>query len=279
MIQAYTSYALWKFSVFAALIRPFSLAPLGLIQISCGNARSLPGIRKVGSIYQRPFDQPSAPATTRHRALRMISPLHTRTRSKSYSVRCIISTLTQLVSIASMISFSSHLRIHLWMYAILRLSTRKSLCLSSSPFNPVYVRARGCMTAQPQVMRILSTTGMRTIPSSLKSLGRSRLVSSRTSRYPNDVFMQMPPPPLPELPESSPRTSQQDSMLALLESSFLYHNPNESVHFFPVPTQRRSEDMRKSSLDAPSVASTGSNGKFRRIGDALTGRSRARSPT
>jgi len=89
----------------------------------------------------------------------------------------------------------------------------------------------------------------------------------------------LPPPPLPELPESSPRTSQQDSMLALLESSFLYHNPNESVHFFPVSTQRRSEDTRKSSLDAPSVASTGSNGKFRRISDALTGRSRERSPT
>ncbi|KAJ8592481.1 hypothetical protein M405DRAFT_49272 [Rhizopogon salebrosus TDB-379] len=89
---------------------------------------------------------------------------------------------------------------------------------------------------------------------------------------------QMSPRPLPELPESSPRMSQQDSKLALLESSFLYHNPNESVHFFPVPTQRRSEDMRKSSLDAPSVASTGSNGKFRRIGDALTGRSRTRSP-
>jgi hypothetical protein len=208
----------------------------------------------------------------------MISPPHTRTRSKSYSVRCIISTLTQLASIASMISFSSHLRIRLWMYVILKLSTTKSLCLSSSPFNPVYVRARGCMTAQ-QVMRILSTTGMRTTLSSLKSLVRSRLVSSYTSCCPNDVFMQMSPRPLPELPESSsPRTSQQDSKLALLESSFLYHNPNESVHFFPVPTQRRSEDMRKSSLDAPSVASTGSNGKFRRIGDALTGRSRTRSP-
>ncbi|OAX40223.1 hypothetical protein K503DRAFT_636313 [Rhizopogon vinicolor AM-OR11-026] len=87
------------------------------------------------------------------------------------------------------------------------------------------------------------------------------------------------PSPLPDLPESStPRTSQQDSMLALLESSFLYHNPNESVHFFPVPTQRRSGESRKSSLEAPSVSSTGSSGKFRRISDALTGRSRTKFP-
>lgn len=86
--------------------------------------------------------------------------------------------------------------------------------------------------------------------------------------------MQVPPPPLPKLPESPPRTSTQESMLALLESSFLYHNPNESVHFFPVPTQRRSVESRKSSFDAPSVTSTGSSSKFKRISDALTGRSR-----
>ena len=89
------------------------------------------------------------------------------------------------------------------------------------------------------------------------------------------------PRPLPELPEAPPRTSQQDSMLALLESSFLYHNPNESVHFFPVPTQRRSEDSRKVSLEAPSVTSSstmsrGSSGKFRRMTEALTGRSRTK---
>lgn len=85
----------------------------------------------------------------------------------------------------------------------------------------------------------------------------------------------LPPPPLPQLPEESlPRTSHQDSMLALLESHILYHNPNESVHFFPVSTQRCSGESRKSSLEAPSVHSTGSNGRFRRISDALTGRSR-----
>ncbi|KIK44510.1 hypothetical protein CY34DRAFT_619600 [Suillus luteus UH-Slu-Lm8-n1] len=85
----------------------------------------------------------------------------------------------------------------------------------------------------------------------------------------------LPAPPLPELPEASlPRTSHQESMLALLESHILYHNPNESVHFFPVSTQRCSGESRKSSLDAPSIASTSSNGRFRRISDALTGRSR-----
>ncbi|KAG2137336.1 hypothetical protein BD769DRAFT_1437784 [Suillus cothurnatus] len=85
----------------------------------------------------------------------------------------------------------------------------------------------------------------------------------------------LPAPPLPQLPEASlPRTSHQDSMLALLESHILYHNPNESVHFFPVSTQRYSGESRKSSLDAPSVTSVGSNGRFKRISDALTGRSR-----
>ncbi|KAG2043874.1 hypothetical protein BDR03DRAFT_940118 [Suillus americanus] len=85
----------------------------------------------------------------------------------------------------------------------------------------------------------------------------------------------LPAPPLPQLPETSlPRTSHQDSMLALLESHILYHNPNESVHFFPVSTQRCSGESRKSSLEAPSVTSVGSNGRFRRISDALTGRSR-----
>ncbi|KAG2358092.1 hypothetical protein BDR07DRAFT_309710 [Suillus spraguei] len=86
----------------------------------------------------------------------------------------------------------------------------------------------------------------------------------------------LPPPPLPQLPEASlPQTSHQASMLALLESHILYHNPNESVHFFPVSTQRCSGgESRKSSLEAPSVTSTGSNGRFKRISDALTGRSR-----
>ncbi|KAG2142307.1 uncharacterized protein EDB93DRAFT_1158443 [Suillus bovinus] len=85
----------------------------------------------------------------------------------------------------------------------------------------------------------------------------------------------LPSPPLPQLPEASlPRTSHQDSMLALLESHILYHNPNESVHFFPVST-RCSGELPKSSLEAsPSLTSTGSNGRFRRISDALTGRSR-----
>ncbi|KAG0708639.1 hypothetical protein DFH29DRAFT_426375 [Suillus ampliporus] len=84
----------------------------------------------------------------------------------------------------------------------------------------------------------------------------------------------LPVPPLPQLPEAPPRTSHQDSMLALLESHILYHNPNESVHFFPVSSQRCGGESRKSSLEAPSVTSTGSNGRFRRISDALTGRSR-----
>ncbi|KAG6331880.1 hypothetical protein ID866_7212 [Astraeus odoratus] len=92
----------------------------------------------------------------------------------------------------------------------------------------------------------------------------------------------LPPPPLPKKTPASPepRLSTQDSVLALLESRLLYHNPDDSVQFFPVPSQRRSEDTRKSSLDAPSVSSAGSSGSagtLKRLGHALSGRSRAKS--
>ncbi|KAF9243216.1 hypothetical protein BU15DRAFT_86586 [Melanogaster broomeanus] len=94
------------------------------------------------------------------------------------------------------------------------------------------------------------------------------------------------PPRKPHLrPESpEPRMSYQQSILADLESRLRSHNPNESVHYFPVPSQRRSEESRKTSLDAPSVSSTGSNvsstksrGTLKRLGSAFSSRSRARS--
>ncbi|KAF9228484.1 hypothetical protein BS17DRAFT_745941 [Gyrodon lividus] len=102
---------------------------------------------------------------------------------------------------------------------------------------------------------------------------------------------QKPLPPVPPLPKHlkkfespGPRMSYQQSMLADLESRLLYHNPDESVHYFPVPSQRRSEESRKSSLEAPSVSSspskvssTSSRGTFKRLGSALANRSRAKS--
>ncbi|KAH7883262.1 hypothetical protein F5I97DRAFT_1903671 [Phlebopus sp. FC_14] len=96
-------------------------------------------------------------------------------------------------------------------------------------------------------------------------------------------YTRKPLPPVPPLPQKmaeapQPGMTSQDKMLAVLESRLLYHNPNDSVHFFPVPSQRRSDDSRrKSSLDAPSVSSTGSNGTLKRLGSALSGRSRAKS--
>ncbi|KIJ66005.1 hypothetical protein HYDPIDRAFT_87866 [Hydnomerulius pinastri MD-312] len=105
-----------------------------------------------------------------------------------------------------------------------------------------------------------------------------------------------PLPPVPPLPKHlmkkpetpEPRMSYQDSMLAVLESRLLCYNPNDSVHYFPVPSQRRSEESRKSSLDAPSISSTpskasstrtGSSQTLKRLGSALSGRSRAKSTT
>lgn len=162
-----STVSLLEVAHFHALSRFCSPVHLGLTRITHDSVRSLPQIHKAGSICQHPSDQPSVHAIMPHRPLRMTSLLlllHTRTRSKSCSVRCITLTLTQLASIVLMINFSSHLLSRLWMYAILMLSTTKSLCLSSSPFNPVYVTARGCMTARLSVMRILSTIGMRTTP-------------------------------------------------------------------------------------------------------------------
>ncbi|KIJ07768.1 hypothetical protein PAXINDRAFT_173302 [Paxillus involutus ATCC 200175] len=102
---------------------------------------------------------------------------------------------------------------------------------------------------------------------------------------------QKPLPPVPELPKHSnkpespePRMSYQQSMLADLEFRLLSHNPDESVHYFPVPSQRRSEESRKSSFDAPSVSSTPSKvsstksgSTLKRLGSALVSRSRAKS--
>lgn len=91
-----------------------------------------------------------------------------------------------------------------------------------------------------------------------------------------------PPPPLPKrrLDSSESQLNIQQSMLAVLESRLLLHNPHDSVQFFPVPSQRQSEETRKSSLDAPSVSSAGSNGSagtLKRLGHALSARSRAKS--
>ncbi|KAI6015580.1 hypothetical protein EDC04DRAFT_643766 [Pisolithus marmoratus] len=95
----------------------------------------------------------------------------------------------------------------------------------------------------------------------------------------------LPTPPLPtvQFKNSTPRMSTEDEIFAELESRLLHHNPEDSVHFFPVPSQRRSEDVRKSSLDtpAPSISSAGSNsslGTLRRLGHVLSStRSRAKS--
>lgn len=94
----------------------------------------------------------------------------------------------------------------------------------------------------------------------------------------------LPAPPLPkkQSKDSTPRISTQDSMLAVLEFQLLHHNPDDSVHFFPVPSRRRSEDARKSSLDAPapSISSAGSNsssGTLKRLSHALSPRSRTKS--
>ncbi|KAH7911385.1 hypothetical protein BJ138DRAFT_929075 [Hygrophoropsis aurantiaca] len=105
-----------------------------------------------------------------------------------------------------------------------------------------------------------------------------------------------PPKPLPKLPiperstsPASPKSSTssslsyQDAMLAVLESRILNHNPNDSVHFFPIPIQRRLqqvEQLRKTSTDAPSLDSTSSGGRLRRLSSACStavGRSRAKS--
>ncbi|KAL4068672.1 hypothetical protein V8B97DRAFT_785372 [Scleroderma yunnanense] len=90
------------------------------------------------------------------------------------------------------------------------------------------------------------------------------------------------PPPHPKRKPDSPdpQLTTQQSMLAVLESRLLLHNPHDSVQFFPVPSQRQSEDPRKSSLDAPSVSSAGSSGStgtLKRLGSAFSGRSRTRS--
>ncbi|KAI6007558.1 hypothetical protein F5J12DRAFT_905477 [Pisolithus orientalis] len=90
------------------------------------------------------------------------------------------------------------------------------------------------------------------------------------------------PPTQAQSKNTTPRMSTQDSMLAALESRLLLHNPGDSVHFFPVPSQRRSEDTRKSSLDAPapsisSAGSSSSTGTLKRLSHALSARSRAKS--
>ncbi|KAI6145519.1 hypothetical protein BKA82DRAFT_995665 [Pisolithus tinctorius] len=92
----------------------------------------------------------------------------------------------------------------------------------------------------------------------------------------------VPPPTKAQSKNPTPRMSTQDSMLAALESRLLLHNPGDSVHFFPVPSQRRSEDTRKSSLDAPapsisSAGSSSSTGTLKRLSHALSARSRAKS--
>ncbi|KAH0829114.1 hypothetical protein J3R83DRAFT_2581 [Lanmaoa asiatica] len=99
-------------------------------------------------------------------------------------------------------------------------------------------------------------------------------------------------PPVPPLPEHlkkhknpEPRPSYQQSILADLETRLLRvsTNPGESVHYFPVPSQRRSEESAKTSLDSPSVLSTSSKtasaksgGTFQRLSHALS-RSRVKS--
>ncbi|KAF8549182.1 hypothetical protein OG21DRAFT_1515494 [Imleria badia] len=101
------------------------------------------------------------------------------------------------------------------------------------------------------------------------------------------------PPPVPPLPEhlkkpksAEPRPSYQQSVLADIETQLLRvaTNPGESVHYFPVPSHRRSEESRNSSLDSPSSvlstssksSSTKSSGTFKRLGNAL-GRARSKS--
>ncbi|KAI9568840.1 hypothetical protein HD554DRAFT_2021553 [Boletus coccyginus] len=103
-----------------------------------------------------------------------------------------------------------------------------------------------------------------------------------------------PLPPVPPLPEHlkkpkdpEPRPSYQQSVLADLETRLLRvsTSPDESVHYFPVPSQRRSEESRNTSLDSPSVSSTTSKssstksgGTFKCLGIALR-RSRSKSKT
>ncbi|KAN0081366.1 hypothetical protein V8E55_008990 [Tylopilus felleus] len=102
-----------------------------------------------------------------------------------------------------------------------------------------------------------------------------------------------PLPPVPPLPEHlrkprepEPRPSYQQSVLADLETRLLRvaTNPGESVHYFPVPSQRLSEESRQSSLDSPSSvfstssksSSAKSSGTFKRWGNVL-GRVRSKS--
>ncbi|KAG9312164.1 hypothetical protein JVU11DRAFT_7455 [Chiua virens] len=106
------------------------------------------------------------------------------------------------------------------------------------------------------------------------------------------VQKQLPPvPPVPEhlrnSKEPEPRPSYQQSVLAEFETRLLrvVTNPDDSVHYFPVPSQRRSEECSKTSLDSPasvvstpsksSSASGSSGGPLRR----LLSRSRAKSRT
>lgn len=90
--------------------------------------------------------------------------------------------------------------------------------------------------------------------------------------------------------------SNNQSMLAVLESRLLMHNPGDSVHFFPVPTQRRSGEMRKMSFDTTSISSSsggsssrsgspyghssasggGPTGTLKRLGNVWSARSRTR---
>ncbi|KAH7921649.1 hypothetical protein BV22DRAFT_1122020 [Leucogyrophana mollusca] len=103
---------------------------------------------------------------------------------------------------------------------------------------------------------------------------------------------QMPPSPTSPTFSSSSR-SRHDAMLAGSESHLLYHNPNESVHFFPIPPQHARRRRRKTnatnttattSATAPSVISAKSSGTgsgaLKIISNAvstLTGRRRAKS--
>jgi hypothetical protein len=158
------------------LIRSCSQAHLGSTRITHANDRSLPLIRKAGSICQLPSAQLSARVIMHHRRLRMMPPLNrTRTLSKSCIARCITLILIQPALIASMNSFSFRLQSHSSMYVTLKLfTTTLFLFLSSSPSNPVYVKARDCMTVQLPLMKTLSTIGMKTTPSSSKRLARNQ---------------------------------------------------------------------------------------------------------
>ncbi|EIW80407.1 hypothetical protein CONPUDRAFT_137629 [Coniophora puteana RWD-64-598 SS2] len=64
-----------------------------------------------------------------------------------------------------------------------------------------------------------------------------------------------------------------DAIYADMESRMLYHNPKESVHFFPIPVQRTERERRSSESSRTVISRSSSRSTLRRI----TGRDRSKS--